>query len=116
MFTDSSTPTMTNVTFNRNSAPDQGAGIYDSGSLTTIQDSIFWGDTGPEEIITDAFSNMSISDSLVRGRLSVRCNVFGQHSQQRPAPGTAREQWRLHEDARDRPRLPGNRHRERRYV
>jgi hypothetical protein len=63
---DGSEPTALNVTFSANTASASGDGIYDANSSPVLENSILWGD-GTTEVVNDATSLSTITDSIVSG-------------------------------------------------
>jgi hypothetical protein len=77
MFNNTSSPTLTNVTFNGNSANDFGGGVDNYFSSTTLTNCILWGNTavsgGPQ--INDDNGNSTVTYSDVQGGFSGAGNI-----------------------------------------
>jgi hypothetical protein len=66
MFNESSSPILTSVTFSENAAGSSGGGMYNYASSPTLRNSILWGDI-PDEISNDGTSSSVVTYSDVQG-------------------------------------------------
>jgi hypothetical protein len=72
-----STTTLTNVTFSGNSAETYGGGMTNWGSNTILRNTIFWGNTAPTGAqIWDYSSTPSVSDSVVQDGSAGGTNII----------------------------------------
>jgi predicted outer membrane repeat protein len=79
IYDENSSPVVTGCTFAGNSADTDGGGIYNTGSVATVTNSILWGDTAEgvvvSEIVDADSSSSTVTFSIVEGGYAAGMNV-----------------------------------------